>query len=135
MYEEVISVTLDAGYTTFTDITGKVQFQYLEDRNFSTFSAGIAHRWQQYDLNTSVRYGNFLYYDSGVIAETYRQFGNLVIGFFYMDTRIGDNFGFRFDIPLQPKKAIKAGPIWVGTQTHFSFRYRYKGGLFDGREF
>lgn len=135
LWDEVITVTLEGAYTDYTDLTGKVYIEYLENRRFTTYSGGIAHRWKEFDLHTSVRYGNFLYYDSGVIAETYRQFGDLVIGFFYSNTRLGDNIGFRFDIPLVPRRSVNAGPVRVGTSRHFFVTYRYTGGMLDAREF
>lgn len=133
LYEEVLSLTLEAGYTTFTDLSGEVSRPQIEDQNYAVYTATATYRWKPYDLDLSVQYGQYLYRDNGVTLRADRYFGEVEIGFFLSKTRLGENAGFQFSIPIFPSKYRNSGAVRVRPAERFPVTYRYRGNDYDAR--
>ena len=130
LWEEVFSVTLEGGQTLFTDLTNKLNFRDFHERDFHFYTASADYRWRRYDLNIRAQYGKYLYEDVGLRIDVHRHFGDAQFGFFFIDTRFGNNYGFQFNLPFPQRKSVKAGPVRIRAATHFPVGYRYQGGDF-----
>lgn len=134
-YQEVLSAGVQAGYTTFTGISGKVTFPVTEQRDFIFYTATINYRWRRHDLNIRAEYGNFLYQDQALVLDINRQFGEVTGGFFLIHSDFGNNAGFRFSIPILPSRYPSAGALRIRPARSFSLSYRYQGNDFTAREY
>lgn len=133
LWEEVFSVTLEGGQTLFTDLTGNPFLRSFEERDFHFYTASADYRWRRYDMNIRAQYGKFLYEDVGLRVDVHRHFGDALFGFFFMDTRFGNNYGFSFSLPFPQRKSVKAGPVRIRTVTHFPITYHYQGNDYRAR--
>lgn len=132
LYEDVFSLTIEAGYTTFTEISGDdVPWLFIEDQDYAVYSATAAYRWKPYNLDLSLQYGQFLYNDYGAVFRADRQFGEVEIGFFLSTTQFDQNAGFHFSIPLFPSKYRNKGPVRIRPAERFPVIYRYRGNGYD----
>ncbi len=135
LHEEVFSLTVDAGYTEFTPLTGNVNFPRVEEQPFSFYTLSADYRWRMYDLNMRMQYGRFLYGDHGTRVEVHRHFSEVEIGFFGINTRLGNNFGFFISLPLSPRRYRDMGPVRVRPASRFPVQYRYQGNDFRARSY
>lgn len=127
LWEEVFSVTVEGGQTLYTPATGNVSIVRREDDLFNVLVASADYRWRRYDLNVRVQYGQFLYNDRGGMLDIHRHFGDATVGFFYISTSLGENYGFRFSLPLLPRKNRRVGPVTIRPAERFPVMYRYQG--------
>ncbi|WP_158551537.1 YjbH domain-containing protein [Rhodohalobacter sp. SW132] len=135
LYQEIFSLTLDAGYTRFTSFTGEVNFPITENRPYSFYTLSADYRWRSYDLNIRAQYGRFLYDDFGTRVQVHRHFSEVEFGFFGINTRLGSNFGFYMSLPLSPRKYRDAGPVRIRPAPRFPIAYRYQGNDFRARTY
>lgn len=135
IWEERLLMHLEAGHTWFTPLTGNVDFEVEERREFTVFQFGVTARSIRTQTQASLTYGQFLYYDQGVKLDLSRQFGDGEVGFFALETREGRNGGFRFSIPLFPSRYMNPAPARIRPAERVSIAYRYRGGDFLGREY
>lgn len=135
LYEEALATGFEAGYTTFSGLSGKVTFPETEQQNYFFYTASLDFRWRRYDLNMQARYGNFLYQDHGFVLDIYRQFSEVTGGFFLIHTSLGSNAGFRFSIPLVPRRYPAAGVVRIRPARNFTLNYRYQGNDFSARDY
>lgn len=130
---ERLSFTADGGQTLFTSVTGRITQPRWEEPGYSVWGITTLVRSRKYGLDARLRYGSYLYSDRGWEVSIDRQFSDAKIGFFYMDTRFGDNYGFRFTLPLLPTRGVEAGPVKIRAAHHFPVSYRYIGARFQAR--
>jgi len=116
----------EIGYTTDYSFTG-LTTEYFEDENYLTALASFEYRYHPYDLTGRIQLGNFLFNDQGVRFDVFRQFGEVNIGFFAFMTDEVFNGGFRFSIPIPPRKYTKIKYIRVRPDEKFSWAYKAKG--------
>ncbi len=64
-----------------------------------------------------------------------REFGEVKIGFFALKTEQGRNGGFKFSVPLFPKKYPSKKWIRIHPAKEFSWEYRYRGLQLGGIEY
>jgi len=135
LYEEIFSLTVDAGYTRFTSATGEVNFPLTENRPYSFYTLSADYRWRPYDLNIRAQYGQFLYGDYGTKVQVHRHFSDVEFGFFGIKSQLGSNFGFYMSLPLSPRRYPETGPARIRPAPHFPIIYRYQGNDLRAREY
>lgn len=128
-----MSVGASLGYT------GQVQllegsFTYTPIRLFTWF-CDASWRFTRYDLTIHGGYGGFIGKDRGWRVDIGRQFGEVSIGFFAMQTGGVVNGGFNFIIPLPPRKAGTKNHVRVRPAPYVSWEYRAKGLPSAGKSF
>ncbi|MCX6269027.1 MAG: YjbH domain-containing protein [Bacteroidetes bacterium] len=119
--------------------TGQMQlleglFTYTPVDVFSWF-CDASWRFAAYDLTIHAGYGGFIGRDQGWRADVVRQFGEVSIGFFAMQTDGVMNGGFNFIIPLPPRKYGTKNRIRVRPASYVPWEYRAKGLPSYGRTF
>jgi hypothetical protein len=130
---ERLSLTADGGQSYFTSLSGRVTRPDLHKKGYSVWGITAALRSRTYGLEARLRYGTYLYSYKGWVASVDRQFNDATIGFFYIKTLKADNYGFRFTLPLLPKRGVKAGPVMIRADHHFPVSYRYGGSRLQAR--
>ena len=133
LWDEIISLSFQTGYTVFTPLTGKVDDSFAEEKPFMVYTGAAEYRWRAYDLDIRLEYGQFLYHDSGLHVDVQRRFGETVIGLFALKTRLGSNYGFHVSIPLFPSKGTLVSGIRLRSASHLPVTYRYEGNDLIGR--
>jgi len=135
LHEEVFSLTVDAGYTEYTPVTGNVNFPWIEDQPYSFYTLSADYRWRTYDLNMRMQYGRFLYGDHGTRVEVHRHFSEVEFGFFGIKTSLGNNVGFFISLPLIPRRYHDTGLLRIRPAPRFPVQYRYQGNDFRARDY
>lgn len=110
------------GYAAYIDDTWHYT-NIIENGSFTGFLSA-AYRYAPLDLTLEMTYEKYLYDDKGWRFEMSRQFDEIEIGFFAMETGGGENAGFFFSIPIFPPKYYKTGPLVIRPARHFSWEYR-----------
>jgi len=87
----------------------------------------VAWRSARYDLVLRTTAGMFLEEDRGVRLDVVRQFGELEVGWFLVESREGANGGFTLRIPLLPARHPAPAPVRLRPADAFRWQYRYKG--------
>ncbi len=103
--------------------------------NLFTWFADASYRFARYDLTLRAGYGGFIGRDQGWRADVSRQFGEVTIGFFAMETGGLVNGGFNFIVPLPPRKYGTRNHIRVRPSSYIPWEYRAKGLPSMGRTF
>jgi hypothetical protein len=114
---------LEEGYFLYTPV------------NLFTWFADASWRFARYDLTLRAGYGGFIGGDKGWRADVTRQFGEVTVGFFAMETGGLVNGGFNFIIPLPPRKYGTRNHIRVRPASYVPWEYRAKGLPSTGRTF
>jgi hypothetical protein len=127
------SLGANIGYTSFAEFVGGAW--YYSRIGYLTTLLNAEYRVPEFDLSFRAMYGRFLFRDSGVRFDVSRQFGEVDIGFFALQTGEGSNVGFNFSVPIFPPKYLKPGRIRVSPARSFSWGYRYKGLPQGGRRY
>lgn len=84
-------------------------------------------------ISTVLKAGQFLESDKGVRVELNKQYRNIEVGFFSSYTESGSNSGFRFMLPLFPRKIIRTNSFELRTDEAFRWEYAYSNeGLIAG---
>jgi len=135
LHEEVFSLTIDAGYTVYTPLTGNVNLPRVEDQPYTFYTLTADYRLRAYDLNVRMQYGRFLYGDQGTRVEVHRHFSEVELGFFGIKTSLGSNFGFYMSLPFNPRRYRDAGPVRIRPAPRFPVQYRYQGNDFRARNY
>jgi hypothetical protein len=119
------SVGANVGYTGYASyFKGKWKYSRFD---FPTALVNSEYRFARLDLTFRAMYGKFLYQDKGWRWEILRQFREVDIGFFAINTTTGTNLGFNFSMPIFPPKHLPAGVVRVRTANYFPWEYRYWG--------
>ena len=116
-------VQLTEGYFTYTPV------------NVFTWFCDASWRFARYDLTIRAGYGGFIDHDQGWRVDVSRQFGEVSIGFFAMQTGNVANGGFNFIIPLPPRKYGTKNHIRIRPPGYIPWEYRAKGLPSYGRTF
>jgi hypothetical protein len=129
----VVSVGLEAGYTQYTNMNGRVQVPSMEESSYTVAVLSANWRYKPYDLDVGISYGQFLYQDNGIRIDVNRSVGDSRIGFFAMETDLGRNMGFQFALAIPPRRYAKPIPFRVRPTEHFNIGYRFAAGDRVGR--
>lgn len=121
------SIGMNAGYTTYSNFSGMMDFLPVEDQNYSYFSFDMGYRWKKYDVQTNVSVGKFLYNDTGVQLSIFRQINVKQIGFMLMHTTLGSNGGFFLRMPFIFNKYTKPTKVRIRPMRLVPLDYRYRG--------
>jgi hypothetical protein len=117
------------------------QMQVLESKfmyssmDVVTWFLDASWRFAKYDLTVRAGYGGFIGGDNGWRADVTRQFGEVSIGFFAMQTDGLVNGGFNFILPLPPRKYGTKNRIRIRPASYIPWEYRAKGLPSYGRTF
>ncbi len=130
-----LSVSLEAGYTQYTDINGRVQVPTMEERSFNVAVVSANWRYKPYDLDIGISYGQFLYQDNGFRVDVDRSVGDSRIGFFATETDLGRNMGFQFKFALPPRRYAKPIPVRIRPTEYLNLDYRFAAGDRVGRTY
>lgn len=127
-FEGQFAVGINTGYTGFLSSYNKKIFYsnlYLWTGNVS-----MDYRISEYDLNIGMTLGKFLYGDKSIRLDVNRQFGEIEIGFFYVQSISGEkNGGFNFSLPIFPSEYCKPSFIRIRPVEYFRWEYKVKGAL------
>jgi hypothetical protein len=100
-----------------------------------TWFCDASWRFARYDLTLRAGYGGFIDRDRGWRVDVARQFGEVTIGFFAMQTGGLTNGGFSFIVPLPPRRYGTKNHIRVRPASYVPWEYRAKGLPSAGRTF
>ena len=128
-----ITLGFNGGLTGYAELIDQ-QWNYTGINLFSWF-ADAAYRWARYDLTIKAGYGNFLNGGSGWRMDVYRQFREITIGFFALETAGFLNGGFYFRIPLPPGRYSTKHAVRIRPESYFSWEYRARGMSEAGRAY
>jgi hypothetical protein len=115
----------EIGRTGFAAYYDDIWYYSRMDR--FTFWVDCGRRFESLNLTAGVTFGKFVYGDSGVRFDIARQFGEVRIGFFGLQTSGGKNGGLCFTVPIFPQKRLTPGRIRVSPAWDFPWSYRYRG--------
>lgn len=119
-------VGANVGYTGYYSFTGK-QTEFYDKQKYLTAIMSLQYRYNPYDLIARLEVGNFLYNVLTARFEMLRQFGQVKIGFFALATKDDYDGGFRFVIPIPPRKYTKLRFFRIRPSETFAWGYRAKG--------
>jgi hypothetical protein len=103
--------------------------------NVCTWFLDASWRFTKYDLTVHAGYGGFIGTDRGWRVDVNRQFREISIGFFAMQTGGLVNGGFNFIVPLPPRKYGTKNHIRLRPASYVAWEYRAKGLPSYGRTF
>jgi len=129
----IFTVGLEAGYTDYTDINGRVQVPSMEESTYTTAVVSAAWRYRPYDLDIGISYGQFLYQDNGIRIDVNRSVGDSRLGLYATETDLGRNMGFQFKFAIPPRRYAKPIPLRVRPAEYFNLGYRFAAGDRVGR--
>ena len=109
------------GYSTITDN----RWKYTRADNY-TFLLSAGWFMKKYCLQTQITYGKYIHSDYGWRADISRQFKEVNIGFFYMETNNVANGGFYFSVPIPPRKYKNNKSVRIIPAQNFSWQYTGK---------
>jgi hypothetical protein len=133
MFNGKIALGAAIGYTS--------QVQFIEGRfifkpeEAVTWFCDAAWRWARYDLTIRAGYGRFIGLDQGWRADVSRQFGEVTVGFFAMETGGQVNGGFNFIVPIPPRRYGTKTHVRIRPASYVPWEYRAKGLNSFGRSF
>ena len=119
-------VGANIGFTSYYSFTG-IQTEFYDKQKYLTVLLNTQYRYNPYDLLIRLEIGNYLFNVPAAQFEVLRQFGEVEIGFFAFATKDDYDGGFRFSIPIPPRKYTKLNWFRVRPSEVFSWRYRAKG--------
>jgi hypothetical protein len=114
------------GYTRYYSFTG-IETEFYDKQPYLTALFTAEYRYNPYDLVARMQVGNFLFNIPAVRFELMRQFGEVQIGFMALATKDDFDGGFRFVVPLPPRKYTKIKFFRVRPASSFGWEYRAKG--------
>jgi len=128
-----LGVNLSMGYTGQMQLL-EGKFTYWPMDAFTWFG-DLSWRFARYDLTLRGGYGRFIDGDKGWRFDVRRQFGEVSIGLFAMQTGGITNGGFNFVVPLPPRKLGTKNRIRLRPAPYVPWEYRAKGLPAYGRTF
>ncbi|MEI7725331.1 MAG: YjbH domain-containing protein [Bacteroidota bacterium] len=133
LFNGKMAVGATLGYTgQMKLLEGK--FNYTPVDAFTWF-ADASWRFARYDLTIHAGFGGFIDGDQGWRVDIRRQFGEVSIGFFAMQTGTVTNGGFNFIVPLPPRRYGTKNIIRIRPASYVPWEYRAKGLPSYGRTF
>jgi len=133
MFNGKIALGAAIGYTSQMQfIDGSFIFKPEEA---VTWFCDAAWRWARYDLTLRAGYGRFIGLDQGWRVDVSRQFGEVSIGFFAMQTGDQVNGGFNFIVPIPPRRYGTKNQVRIRPASYVPWEYRAKGLNSYGRSF
>ncbi|WP_266364927.1 YjbH domain-containing protein [Tellurirhabdus rosea] len=108
---------------------------YYETLNDLTLLADVAYRFPVHDITIKLSGGQYQYKDRGVRIDFIRQFANVEVGFYAMQTGNGATGGFNFAIPLLPGPLLRAKRVRLRAAEEFRWEYAYSRGYRIGERY
>lgn len=122
-----------AGYTGYLRNDGSELLYSPPDR--LTGSCYASWRWARYDLTVTAGYHRFLAGDEGWRADVWRRFGEVSAGFWAMQSDGVMNGGFRFTVPLPPRRYGTKHAFRIRPPSYVDWEYRARGLPSAGHSF
>ena len=101
---------------------------YYTSLNELLLLANAAYRFDALDFTVKLTGGQYLDGDAGARLDLIRQFPNVEIAMFAVQTQNGGTIGFNFAVPIPPGKLFRAGPVRLRTSEEFRWEYSYARG-------
>ena len=124
--EGKFEIGANVGYTGYYSFTG-IQTEFYDKQRYLTAIFNAQYRYNPYDIVARLEVGNFLYNVLTARFEVLRQFGQVKIGFFAFATKDDYDGGFRFSIPIPPRKYTRLRIFRIRPSKSFAWEYRAKG--------
>jgi hypothetical protein len=121
-----VGIGANVGYTRYYSFTG-IETEFYDELPYLTALLTAEYRYNPYDLIARMQVGNFLFNTPAIRFELMRQFGEVQIGFMALATKDDFDGGFRFVIPLPPRKYTRIRFFRIRPADNFSWEYRAKG--------
>lgn len=86
-------------------------------------------------ISMLLQLGQYLDSDKGMRVELNKQYRNVEVGFFFSSTGTGNNSGFKFMLPLFPRKIIRTNSFELRTDEAFRWEYAYSNEGLVARNF
>ena len=124
--EDDFGVGANVGYTTYYSFTG-IETEFYDKQKYLTAILTSEYWYNPYDLTIRLDVGYFLFNVLAARFEIVRQFGEVKIGFFAFTTKDEYDGGFRFTIPIPPRKYTRLTWLRLRPSDSFNWEYRAKG--------
>jgi hypothetical protein len=121
-----VGLGANVGYTRYYSFTG-IETEFYDQQPYLTALFTAEYRYNPYDLTARIQVGNFLFNTPAIRFELMRQFGEVKIGFMALATKEDFDGGFRFVIPLPPRKYTRIKYFRIRPADNFAWEYRAKG--------
>ncbi|RED96162.1 YjbH domain-containing protein [Marinoscillum furvescens] len=131
-WQNRLGVFGEAGYHTYSTVSGSLMSEFFEKYNFGHARIGVIARHPVYDLTFKASYGTFMIQDRGWRVDIYRQFGQSIIGIFGVHTPDLPNAGFTLRLPLPIRKYPAFKRARIRTLPHLRYEYKFTGQTFRG---
>ncbi|PRY03979.1 exopolysaccharide biosynthesis protein YbjH [Pontibacter ummariensis] len=123
----------EAGLTGMYYYTGKGV--YYGQVNKLLLLADVAYRLSHPDLTLKLSGGQYLQQDKGLRLDIIRQFSNVEVGLYAINTQNGATLGFNFALSLPPGKILQGKHARLRTDDEFVWEYSYSGGYNIGQRY
>ncbi len=97
--------------------------------------ANAAYRFNALDFTVKLTAGRYLDGDAGTRLDLVRQFPNVEVALFAIQTQNGGTIGFNFAVPIPPGRILRAGPARVRSSEEFRWEYSYARGYGIGNRY
>ncbi len=121
-----VGLGANVGYTRYYSFTG-IETEFYDELPYLTALFTAEYRYNPYDMIARMQVGNFLFNTPAIRFELMRQFGEVEIGFMALATKDDFDGGFRFVIPLPPRKYTRLRFFRIRPADDFAWEYRAKG--------
>jgi len=99
----------------------------VTDIDTLTAFVSASYHVPQWDLILKAKFGKFIYQDTGIRFDVWRQFGEVDIGFYFFKTNIEKNGGITLSVPIFPKEYYPNRLARIIPAKNFSTEYRVRG--------
>jgi hypothetical protein len=121
-----IGLGANVGYTRYYSFTG-IETEFYDQQPYLTALLTAEYRYNPFDLIARLQVGNFLFNVPALRFDLMRQFGEVQIGFMALATKDDFDGGFRFVVPLPPRKYTRLRFFRIRPADNFAWEYRAKG--------
>ncbi len=108
---------------------------YYTSLNEVLLLGNAAYRFNDLDFTVKLTGGQYLDKDWGARLDLVRQFPNVEVALFAIQTQNGGTIGFNFAVPIPPGKVLRAGPVRLRTSEEFRWEYSYARGYGIGNRY
>ncbi|GHB63036.1 hypothetical protein GCM10007390_16090 [Persicitalea jodogahamensis] len=108
---------------------------YYTSINELLLLGNAAYRFNDLDFTVKLTGGRYLDGDVGARLDLVRQFPNVEVALFAIQTSNGGTIGFNFAVPIPPGKILRAGPARLRTSEEFRWEYAYARGYGIGNRY
>ena len=127
LYKDQLRFKLHTGITRFGRLNKDLILFYEPSINLVIdYYGDLTYRIHKYNMDTTFRYGSFIFGDLGYSIQVRRFSKRRFIGLFYKKTTFGTMVGFDFSLPIPIKKYNRKRPVRVKLYDDFYMPYNYR---------